>query len=568
MTDQILDYAIIGGGISGLYSGWRLLTGSKNKPTVALFESSKRLGGRLLSVVPPKVPDARVELGGMRFIEDAQPWVTALVKEGLQLHTTPLAADQPQNLAYVRRTLLRQFELSDASKVPYNLRDDEKSKDALGNLTATAAMRSLKATIKELLNIDIDKWQDLTPPANGGKMTEDDWKTIADKGTYEGKPLSSIPMRYMMLRAISHEAFRMAEDTSGYDSILYTWNGADGFSWNVGDYGPGVKYLHVKDGYDRVPLRVGQLYEEAGGQIHMSSRLESFCRDADGNMTLVVNEGGQKLTVVARNLILAIPRRSIEMLEQSGPLLDPQHEDVRELIEAVTPIPLFKLAICYHTPWFQDPKIVPPVTVPGQKAPSTIEQGKSITDLPIRQCYYWKIEPDGNCVLLMYDDGRDLDYWAGLRDHDKPFKNPTGELFDLPDWNDFQAPQRMVDEVHRQLVEMHGADMAEVPQPYAAAYRDWGEDPYGGGANFWHVGSRSYEMGDKIIQPKADVPAYIVGECWSHAQGWVEGSLATAEQMLQDHLGLKEPAWKTAYDRSLTKPVLSKATGTEGTEQA
>lgn len=557
MTDNILDYAIIGGGITGLYSGWRLLTGNDDNLSVAVFEASNRLGGRLLSVVPPNVPGARVELGGMRFIEDAQPWTTALVKEGLKLDTTPLAADQPQNLVYVRRTLLRQFELSDANKIPYKLREDEKSKEALGNLTATAAMRALKVTIKDLLNIDIDKWQDLTPPANdgttGGKMTEQDWKIVAEKGTYEGQQLSSLPMRYMMLRAISHEAFRMAEETSGYDSILYTWNGADGFSWNVGDYGPDVKYLHVKDGYDRVPLRVGQLYKEAGGQIRLNARLESFSREPNGNMTLAIKEDGQTRTVIARNLILAMPRRSIELLEQSGPLLDPKHEDVRELIESVTPIPLFKLAICYHTPWFQDPKIVPPVTVPGQKTPSTIEQGKSVTDLPIRQCYYWKIEPDGNCVLLIYDDGRDLDYWAGLRSHEEPFKNPTGEMFDLPDWNEFPAPQRMVDEIHRQLVEMHGADIAKVPKPYSAAYRDWGEDPYGGGANFWHVGSRSYEIGDKIIQPKKDVPAYIVGECWSHAQGWVEGSLATAEQMLQGHLGLSEPTWKTVYDRKVAK---------------
>ena len=58
MTDNILDYAIIGGGITGLYSGWRLLTSNDDNLSVAVFEASNRLGGRLLSVVPPNVPGA------------------------------------------------------------------------------------------------------------------------------------------------------------------------------------------------------------------------------------------------------------------------------------------------------------------------------------------------------------------------------------------------------------------------------------------------------------------------------------------------------------------------------
>ncbi len=80
-------------------------------------------------------------------------------------------------------------------------------------------------------------------------------------------------------------------------------------------------------------------------------------------------------------------------------------------------------------------------------------------------------------------------------------------------------------------------------RPYAAAYRDWGEDPFGGGANFWPQYVDSQDVSKRIVQPVPGKPVYICGEAYSHAQGWVEGALATAEDMLQNHLGLQPPVF-------------------------
>ena len=537
--EEVLDYAIVGGGVAGIYSAWRLVDAAPGgkRPTIALFESSDRLGGRLLSVVPPLIPDARVELGGMRYIQSIQPWVTALV-EHLGLATESLPAGQPQNIAYLRGTLLRQMDLTNADKIPYNLKGNERDAAFLDNVTAVAAMQALQSTIKQLLGKTITKWEDLTT------LTDDEWRTVAERGRWEGVPLHTLPMRYLMLRSISLEALDYAQDTSGYDSILYTWNGADGFSWNVGDYGPTVQYLHITDGYDGLPRTLADRLVQAGGVIHLETRLTRFDATTDG-VTLTLTDGKQSRTVQARRLILAMPRRSLELLDQSGSVLDPANADVHTLIGSATPIPLFKLGICYERPWWQD---LPPVD-PGT-GPQRITNGKSVTDLPIRQCYYWSVNPENHhAVILIYDDGLDLDYWAGLREHGGGVEmyphDPKilGALADVPDWAAYEAPKRMVEEVHRQLLELHG-NPANVPLPYSAAYRDWGDDPYGGGANFWPVGIKSYEVSTRIIQPKPPLPVYICGECYSHAQGWVEGSLATAEEMLQVHLGVPRPAWK------------------------
>jgi monoamine oxidase len=108
-------------------------------------------------------------------------------------------------------------------------------------------------------------------------------------------------------------------------------------------------------------------------------------------------------------------------------------------------------------------------------------------------------------------------------------------------WEDHKAPAAMLQEVQRQLQEMHG--LRYIPEPSSAAYQDWSEDPYGGGVNFWNIHARSWEIIPRMIQPNPDVPVYICGEAYSGHQGWVEGALETAEQVLRDHFGLPPPDW-------------------------
>ncbi len=527
-SEDVVDYAIVGGGVSGLYAAWRLLVDddADPAPTVKLFESGSRLGGRLLSVVPPQIPSARVELGGMRYIKETQPWVSDLI-EHLGLATEPLPADEGQNIFYARQHLLRHSDLVDAGRLPYHLDDDNKSKEVLGALVAEAAVRTLAPTIEKITG------KSVTSPVDLGQLTDADRLAISTLGTYEGTPLYQIPLRYLLLRALGMEGLALAQDSGGYDSVLHTWNAADGFWWNVGDYSATTTYLHVKEGYERLPLELAEKISTRC-EIRLETRAVRFdSTGPDDVIELVVESNGRSEVIKARKLLLALPRRSLELLEQSGPILDPANTAVQRLIKSVTPIPLFKLAICYENAWWEQ--------IPGP----TITSGRSTTDLPIRQCYYWKVDPvTKRAVILIYDDGVDLDYWSDLRDGSAPkFENLESEV-ELPGWNDYPAPKRMVDEVHRQLLELHGVTAVDAPAPYAAAYRDWGEDPFGGGANFWPVGVKSYEVGRAILQPDPDYPVYICGEAYSHAQGWVEGSLATTEAVLEK-IGLAPPAWAT-----------------------
>ena len=154
--NQIIDVAIVGAGVSGLYSAWRLKVDAAQQGRtldVRVFEGSARVGGRLLSVKPPFVNDTYVELGGMRFTE-SQPLICDLVR-ALGLASGELPDANPDNLAYLRGERLQMSDLTDADRIPYVIDESLRNRESLSNLIAVAAVRSLGPAFKELLDIDL-----------------------------------------------------------------------------------------------------------------------------------------------------------------------------------------------------------------------------------------------------------------------------------------------------------------------------------------------------------------------------------------------------------------------------
>ena len=60
------DIAIIGGGIAGAYSAWRL---RNTNQSISVYEYSDRIGGRLHTSHMTGIHGFNAELGGMRFHE-------------------------------------------------------------------------------------------------------------------------------------------------------------------------------------------------------------------------------------------------------------------------------------------------------------------------------------------------------------------------------------------------------------------------------------------------------------------------------------------------------------------
>jgi monoamine oxidase len=513
---QDLDVAIVGAGISGVYAGWRLLSEGKAR-SVTIYEQSGRVGGRLLSLQPPGLPGVWCELGGMRFTS-SQTLVCGLVNQ-LHLATHNLPVDEGPNINYLRGVQIR----------------DQDFADPTGSLPYTLGWAERGMAPGQLLGWAVDQ---VIPGAT--KMATGQLRAFLETYTLEGRHVYDWGFWNLLARGLSHEGYELARASGGYDTPLLNWNALDTISLNF-DLADGVTYSAVDGGYQSLPLTIAAQFEQAGGKIELDHHLHSFDVDPDGRVVLSLG-GPDNVShnVRAGSLVLAMPRRSLELLAPTGPVLGPDHPEIRKLIESVTPIPLFKLCVAYQYPWWESVGVT---------------QGRSQTDLPIRQCYYWATgspqdgDPDNrkSVLLATYDDGSNVDFWNGLSNprHHSPFA-PTDDHMTRAhpgsqEWTDYTPTGAMVAEADRQLREMHG--MRVSCAPYAAAYVDWGVDPFGGGVNFWNIHVRSSEVIPRMINPAPKLPVYICGEAYSNGQGWVEGALETTELVLQGHFGLTAPAW-------------------------
>jgi len=522
--DGVIDCAIIGGGIGGVYSGWRLATTADSRIPAAgihLFEMSDRIGGRLDTVRLPGMPHVPAELGGMRIMT-SQPLVMGLVQK-LGFRTEKFPMGGPENLAYLRSHRFQVGQYSDAAKVPYWLAGEE-----LGKSPSQLVVQAIETII---------------PGAT--RMSNAALRKACAEATLNGFPLRQHGFWQVLLNALSVEAYNLALAGGGFNTVLTNWNAAEAIPWYMEDWSippEQTPYVHLPEGYDALPRRLRDEFEAAGGHVHLRRELIAFSRRGDGLYALTIHDHahGHDHVVLARRLVLAMPRRSLDRiaehpLDRAGPSEFFTRPGVAELLATVTGQALYKFALGYPEPWWHR---------------LGLTSGDSVTDLPLRQIYYFETEgqmPGGDpkntnsLLVAAYTDGISVDYWEGVRNSGPPFEgrpNPfVAGLAKMPDI--YRISALMVAEAHRQLKEVHG--VAEAPEPYVAAFRDWGDDPYGGGWHSWNIGVDTAAVMPRVVKPVPDEEVYICGESYSTYQGWVEGALQTAEMMLTAHFGLAAP---------------------------
>ncbi|XP_046584737.1 L-amino-acid oxidase-like [Haliotis rubra] len=119
-----IDVAIIGGGIGGAYTGWRL---RDRGLSISVFEFSDRVGGRLFTAELPVAPGTYLDFGGMRFCPTDHTTLNRTATEiGLDIIPFELGyGNKNETVWYTRGMRLRNIDL-ETGKVPYNLDEDER----------------------------------------------------------------------------------------------------------------------------------------------------------------------------------------------------------------------------------------------------------------------------------------------------------------------------------------------------------------------------------------------------------------------------------------------------------
>lgn len=510
-SEGILDVAVIGGGVSGAYSAWRLTESGAPRRRVALFELSDRIGGRLHSVVPDGMPNLRAEVGGMRFLS-VQTLVMGLVKK-LELPYRDFPLGDDHNLFYLRGRRFHPSDFAKAEKIPYFLEPGE-------------AGREPRALM-------LDVMEKIAPGCL--KMGPREFQAAKSTMRYEGRPLHEWGFWDLLERFLSVEAIHLIRDAAGYDGVTGNINCSDMIALATHHLGSKPDVLTLREGLDALPRALADRFVENGGALHMRHRLLTFAREDDGTLRLVFKVVGESGTVIrrARSVILAMPRRSLELLAMDCPLF--KSDRFIEDLQSVAPRPAAKIFLGYDRPWWRD---------------IGITSGRSDTDLPLRQCYYFGTEGEqpgagasneNSLLMAGYHDGASVDFWSGFMGRgflSRRLEHARSGDIVISDPRD--VPGAMAAEAERQIRRIHG-DATTIPDPYTALYFDWEQDPYGGAWHTWRIHAESESVMPRIRKPIADLPVHICGEAFSQEQGWVQGALHTAEHVLRDYYGMTAP---------------------------
>jgi len=499
---ETVDIAIAGGGVSGLYTAWRLLcSGAGRPPTVRVYEASDRTGGRLHTIAVPG-SSTSVELGAMRFPVSHVLVSSLLAKLGVA--TEPFPNLQLQQVYLRGRGIGISPQGNPVVDLPFLLAGSETSNP---------------------FQLLVSALQRIVP--NALHMTAAEWDKLLGTGKIAGRPFCDWGFWNLIQSVVSNEAYELIQAAIGIESALANWNAGMSLPMMaqlIADF-IANKFNRPSKGWSCLPMQLEQdILKVQPGSVNRQHKLASvrLCDDPAHPIEFVFSTPGD-YTVRAAKAVLALPRAPLEQLHWDASL-KARTPHFRESLARVGQISAFRDYLVYEKPWWQ--------TACGWS------HGYSVTDLPLRQVFYGAglggSAADNNSVLMAsYSDFHSVEFWRGLVALDA---EPT-MVMEQPTPGD-----PLLESVESQLRVIHGYSRA-FPKVASTGYADWSHNRFGAAWHAWRPGGDPHAMSKEVRQLFPPVPLYVCGEAYSCFQGWVEGALGSAEAMLREHFGLPAPAW-------------------------
>lgn len=558
-------YTIFGAGPGGLYTAWRLAGSGKlgAGDRIALIEwgqfsftqgdgGTRLPAGRICTHhYQNDAANSYIEIGGMRYLQwdrhtgEGHQLVTKTISAvGLDGDVVPfLTTDDP--LFYLRGLNYYLSDLGPDFKAPYNTPgNNERSAD------------HLVSHISDLMIGDqtLNTRQQQCSFYATGVLPDTVSSVVYDAGTNVG----NIGYWNFFYDQAGNEGYSYANDAGGYSSNFINWNAANAAIYN-GEFAPGGAFKTLKTGYSQLFVALFDKAKQEAAQrgigfsLTSGTRLHSIWsengtvhyRTAPGDDPF---KGGEPATT--DYAFLAMPRHCIDLVAQATRFADMTGKldflndgKVQNYLEAVLQQPSFKVAMFFDRPWWTEAKYPP-------RLGASIF-GPSITDLPLRQIYYFgnnAPQPGGQAVygmLASYDDMRFTTFW-GEMDLSASERRTTAQSRDYqPLIGGRPASDTLTRMLLLELAKVHWNDpnMAHaIPAPLETVFMNWGLNPFGAGYHAW---AAHYDIVDVMRSIRAPLAmaggpdsVFIVGSAYSNDQAWVEGAFCTAESVLNDFLGI------------------------------
>jgi len=517
------NIGIVGGGIAGLYCAWKLFTEDKSKShSVTLYEGLGRLGGRIETL---DLHGFKAECGPMRFELEIEPLFKALAAAlniKFDKFPPPLSgsAEFPK---YDLQSKERSAEHKQA--VEKILGQGSHSEIVSGMLSHhTSALDLLKFGIYRLFNrTPADLNLTLAEVVSGGKsskisqyagrLTKTDYDSFRTEQELGGSLLHTLGFWNALSRVLSPGAVAKIRDTGTFYHLLPENPSASEWSifW-LRMFRPEADLWTITGGVDSIVTRLEARIKSDGfdpKMIKTDTTITSISEDKTGKLRLTTSIA--TLPEQFDHVILAIPAVPLRSLSETFT------KKVRDFVNGVIPFPLLKVFVVLENAWWTEPP--------------EPQQGAHL--VPTREVHYFKPAAGSTEAMIMfYTDRPATAYWH-------PYIEPPHYRAQTTTREDFKTDlARQV----AQLLPMQSGDfeahvMRVRKSIVASAIRDWSERPFGAASHAWAPG---IVVTDALAELKAfsleksqgTKNVHICGEAYSGYQGFIEGALETARDVV------------------------------------
>ncbi|MCL9804915.1 FAD-dependent oxidoreductase [Flavobacterium amniphilum] len=510
---------IAGGGISGLYSALQLSSLDYN--VILLEASENHWGGRIETTV---LENFVTEWGPMRFETKLQPKFGKLIDD-LKIDLVPFNGPQ-----------------ANPSQFPqYDLPLQEQNLNAL-DLLRKGILLMMGKNPNNPIDFGCQNWID--------SLTEDDFRTMRKEATLNGKFMWKMGFWNALSEdgILSHQALMKIRDTGTfYHMIPDNLNAIEWVIWWLRAFKTDGQILAtIKKGTDEITKQMLlKLQERSNVTLINGARLVSFKNNEKNQAEAVYTKNGEKLTLTADHLLLAMPQYPLKKLSHSLP------EKIREQLDSVNGFAMTKVFFILDKPWWE-----------YNQSPQA-----RANRMPTREIHYFRRSKtndfDGFGMILLYTDKPATEFWnyyiedrnkhefAEVNNNDE-IKQQFANFMSKDVFRSLQGNEAMsttgLQLTKEALFKYANMSLGEIKadiEKSIVSYgiRDWSCAPYGAGNHCWRPGVKSWEIQQQFkafALDNSDVKnIHIIGEAYSDYTGFIEGAINSSDWALEEITGKK-----------------------------